>query len=224
MTNKELELTVAQLAERVALLERLNPDVAQESARAERRARWQRMLALDLDGYALLSPGERDAWCAAQKEDRLVELLRGAKPKLRDEVLERLPWARRAFVVFALAPAPKVVEVTVNAKFVTKLFTARRGDKFVYHADEWAEQCERESRLAEWLADGSLTVRELTDDETRAWALGNYLEACNAKRGLAGAVTPELPSLASLDSPSVAKFGTGKFGRDAFGKKGAPNE
>lgn len=200
-STKELEAQLADLAARVARLEAANPDVARERALAERRATKAKLAGLDLDGYAKLDSAARGVWCGLQGDERLVELLRTAKPKLRSEILGRLPWARQATVTFALTPhVPALVEVTFNAGFQirigSKAFTPRKGDTKTYYRHEWDELSKAEPRLVEWLGDGSLTLRELSDSEARAYETKRYLAACHALAGAQnGARPPGLPSL-----------------------------
>lgn len=210
-TLKDLEAQLAQLTERVAYLESLSPVVAQQRALAEKRALKQKLATLDLGGYLTLDSTARGVWCGLQSDERLTELLRGADREVRDDVLGRLPWQRQATLTFALTPTknlPKLVEVRANAGFAmhfnrgrgphgARTFTARKGEVLVFGKNEWAEMCEAEPRLLEYVADGSLgPVRALTEAETREHELRKYLAACHALAGAQnGTKAPGLPSL-----------------------------
>ena len=54
----------------------------------------------------------------------------------------------------------------------------------MFGKNEWAETCEAEPRLLEYVVDGALRpVRAMTEAETRAHELKRYLDACHALAG-----------------------------------------
>jgi hypothetical protein len=229
-TMKELEAQLATLAERVAFLEHLSPDWRSARRTADTRAMRDRLRAAStLEHYATLPAGERDQWARLRSDEQLVELLRDAKPELRDEVLARLPWERKALVTFQLAPAPLLVRVhnperyrtrptkltesqvetltaagvrvskreRTSASDVVATLPGWRGEDrdVTLDAAAWQARVAVDEQLAQLVEVGHVAVTTLSDAAARKYATEVYLDACRAKRDLAGATTPNLPSL-----------------------------
>lgn len=219
-TLKDLEATVAALTERVALLESRDPQLARERALAERRDRKAKLKSLDLKGYARLTGAERDEWVATQPDDRIVELLREADAELRDDVLSRLGWQRKAYVTFQLAPAPDLRRVTNPEGYRTRPLTVTEAQAKTL-ADAGVRVGSRERHagqvyytVAPWPVFDGQAAREMIFDAA-AWEARLDVDPELRELVDAGAFTVE-----RLDDDAARKYATERYLHAYIDKRG----
>lgn len=123
-TNTErldaIEAKLAELTERIALLERFSPHVEAARKDRERAARVAKARAVaTVDEFKALAHAERAAFSERATADQLVTMLRNASSDDRKLVLEAAPSNAATVATFALAEAPHVVEVTSTVSLRT---------------------------------------------------------------------------------------------------------
>ena len=229
-------LTVAQLADRVAILEDRIATLEATNPRAqtlknEQRIKTRKARSIELrsmpaaDAVAAvgaMSFEDKRAFLAGTSNETLVAWVGAAGAVDRERLLRSLPWQRRAAVVFEVAPAPALVEVTslghvesnpvaVNAEQAKTLaaagvavwregkravmagFSSSQGGATIVEAHAWSARVAADRRLAGLLAGGSVTVRTLGAAEARAYMHRAYVEAYAGREAPDGG--PVLPSL-----------------------------